>query len=234
MAEAKLADARELGAKANIPFAGVSEKYREARQALLAEEIALRRHMTRVAEQRRALPPGPVIDKGWKFKDEQGFDATLADLFGEHDTLVTYFWMYGPERERPCPMCTNWLGAVNGNARDIKQRVALKILGRSPVSRQYGFAQERGWRDLDFVQTVGDDYARDLGLLRPDGFENPALTVYRTDGDEVRLFWSSAQTAETGDPGQDPRDAPDIASLWNVLDLTPAGRGTDWYPRLSY
>ena len=22
--------------------------------------------------------------------------------------------------------------------------------------------------------------------------------------------------------------------LWNVLDLTPEGRGTDWYPKLSY
>ena len=75
--------------------------------------------------------------------------------------------MYGPQRERPCPMCTNWLGAVNGNAADIKQRVALKILGRSPVERQLAFAQERGWRDLDFVQTVGDDYANDLGLLEP-------------------------------------------------------------------
>ena len=57
-------------------------------------------------------------------------------------------------------MCTNWLGAVNGNAADIKQRVAFKVLGRSPVLRQIAFAQERGWRALDFVQTIGDDYAR--------------------------------------------------------------------------
>ena len=41
-------------------------------------------------------------------------------------------------------------------------------------------------------------------------------------------------TAEMADPGQDPRDAPDIASLWSVLDLTPQGRGTGWYPKLSY
>ena len=62
-------------------------------------------------------------------------------------------------------MCTNWLGAVNGNAADIKQRAALKVLGRSPVERQLAFAQERGWAHLDFVQTVGDDYAQDLGVL---------------------------------------------------------------------
>ena len=60
--------------------------------------------MTRVAEQRRALPLGPVLPENWKFKDEHGFDASLADLFGDHDTLLTYFWMYGPDRERHCPM----------------------------------------------------------------------------------------------------------------------------------
>lgn len=77
--------------------------------------------------------------------------------------------MFGPQRERPCPMCTNWLGAVNGNAADIKQRVALKVFGRSPVAREIAFAQERGWRDLDFLQTIDDDYANDLGLLDEQG-----------------------------------------------------------------
>ncbi len=66
-------------------------------------------------------------------------------------------------------MCTNWLGAVNGNAADIKQRVALKVFGRSPVAREIAFAQERGWRDLDFLQTIDDDYANDLGLLDEQG-----------------------------------------------------------------
>jgi predicted dithiol-disulfide oxidoreductase (DUF899 family) len=126
------------------------------------------------------------------------------------------------------------LGAVNGNAADIKQRVALKILGRSPVERQLAFAAERGWRHLDFVQTVGDDYANDLGLISPEGWEYPALVVFKRVGDDVRLFWASEMTKEMADPGQDPRGAPDIASLWLILDLTPAGRGTDWYPSLSY
>ncbi|RYF43203.1 MAG: DUF899 domain-containing protein [Comamonadaceae bacterium] len=234
MSAEPLTPATQLAALAKTPFPGASPEYLQAREALLAEEIGFRRHMTRLVEQRRALPPGPVIGKDYRFKDEQAFEVGLVDLFGDKDTLVTYFWMYGPQRERPCPMCTNWLGAVNGNAADIKQRVALKILGRSPVERQYAFARERGWRDLNFVQTVGDDYANDLGLLAPDGSESPALVVFRRDGDQVRLFWSSAMTQEMADPGQDPRDAPDIASLWSILDLTPGGRGADWYPKLQY
>jgi predicted dithiol-disulfide oxidoreductase (DUF899 family) len=229
-----LTPAATLASKAKTPFPGESDAYRKAREALLTEEIEFRRHMTRLAAQRRALPPGPVITKDYRFKDANGQELGLTDLFGSHDTLVTYFWMYGPKRERPCPMCTNLLGAVNGNAADIKQRVALKILGRSPVERQLAFAMERGWRHLDFLQTVGDDYANDLALISPEGWEYPALAVFKRDGDKARLFWASEMTKEMADPGQDPRDAPDLASLWNVLDLTPGGRGTDWYPKLSY
>ena len=229
-----LKPAPELARQARTPFPGASAEYDRARQALLAEEIEFRRHMTRLTEQRRALPPGPVIAKNYRFKDEQGSDVGLRDLFGDKDTLVSYFWMYGPQRERPCPMCTNWLGAVNGNAADIKQQVALKVLGRSSVERQYAFAQERGWRDLNFVQTVGDDYARDLGILMDDGSEYAALVVFQRDGQHVRLFWASEMTKDMADPGQDPRDAPDIASLWSILDLTPAGRPAGWYPKLQY
>jgi predicted dithiol-disulfide oxidoreductase (DUF899 family) len=229
-----LTPATPLAKKAKTPFPGESDAYRNAREALLTEEINFRRQMTQLVEQRRALPPGPTITKDYRFKDANGTEVGLIALFGAHDALVTYFWMYGPQRERPCPMCTNWLGAVNGNAADIKQRVALKILGRSPVERQLAFATERGWRHLDFVQTVGDDYANDLGLINADGSENPALTVFKRDGDKVRLFWASEMTMAMADPGQDPRDAPDIASLWSILDLTPGGRGTDWYPKLGY
>jgi predicted dithiol-disulfide oxidoreductase (DUF899 family) len=229
-----LTPATKLAPKGKTPFPGESDAYRQARVALLKEEIEFRRHMTRLAEQRRQLPPGPVITKPYRFKDANGSELGLIDLFGKRDTLVTYFWMYGPQRERPCPMCTNLLGAVNGNATDVKQRVALKVLGRSPVERQLAFATERGWRHLDFVQTVGDAYANDLGLINADGSENSALVVFKRDGDKVRLFWASEMTREMADPGQDPRDAPDIAALWSILDLTPGGRGTDWYPKLSY
>lgn len=234
MADTELKPAAELAKLISTPFPGASEEYERARKALLGAEIELRRHDTAVSAQRRALPPGPVVEKDYRFIDGNGEDVGLAGLFGAHDTLVTYFWMYGPERPRPCPMCTAWLSSVNGNAVDIKQRVALKILGRSPVERQMAFAEERGWRGLDFVQIKGDDYAKDLGGLTEEGWEYPILATYRKDGDKVRLYYLAQMPMEAADPGQDPRSPPEMAAVWNVLDLTPGGRGTDWYPKLSY
>ena len=141
--------------------------------------------------------------------------------------------MYGPERERPCPMCTSFLGSIDIPARDISQRVAIAAIGRSPVERQLAFARERGWQNLKFYATVGDDFARDYRGLAPDGSEWPALDVWVKRDGRVRHFWGS-EFGGTADPGQDARGAPDPTPLWNILDLTPAGRGSDWYPLLSY
>jgi len=226
-----LRPAGELAAEASKPYPNDSAEYRQARTALLAEEIALRRHIERVAAQRRALPAGGEA-ADYRLKDENGRTVGLADLFGPHDTLVSYFWMYGPQRERPCPMCTAFLGSLDTPARDITQRVALAVLGRSPVERQLAFARERGWRNLKFY-AVGDDFARDYRGLAPDGSEWPALDVWVKRGDRVLHQWG-AEMGPTSDPGQDARGAPDPTPLWNILDLTPAGRGTDWYPSLDY
>jgi Bacterial protein of unknown function (DUF899)/Glycosyl transferase family 21 len=128
-----------------------------------------------------------------------------------------------------------WIAMSDSNvAADIKRKAALKILGRSSVERQLVFAQERGWRNLDFVQTVGDDFARDIGALTPEGDESPALIVFRRVGDSVRLFWAAEMSGRMADPGQDPRGAPERAPLWNILDLTPQDREPRWYPKLTY
>lgn len=215
------------------PFPGESADYARVRQALLAAEIGLQRQIDRVSELRRTLPDGPAIDADYRFRDGNGDEVGLIDLFGAHDTLVTYFWMYGPQRERPCPMCTNLLGPLAANARDLTQQVALVVIGRSPVERQVAFAQERGWQALNFVQT-GDDHPRDFGGLDADGSEWPVLAVFRRVDGKVRLFWKGEMSGEMADPGKDPRGGPDFAPLWTVLALTPGGRPGGWYLKLDY
>jgi predicted dithiol-disulfide oxidoreductase (DUF899 family) len=228
-----LKPAAELAASAaHKPYPNDSAEYRQARVRLLAEEIELRRHNERVAEMRRALPLGGQ-PRDYRFIDENGKQVGLADLFGTHDTLVTYFWMFGPQRARPCPMCTSFIGSLDIPARDIQQRVAIAILGRSPVARQLAFARERGWRNLKFFQ-VGDDFAHDYRGLTPDGNEWGALDVWTKRDGAIHHFWGEEIGGEMADPGQDPRGSLEIAPLWNVLDLTPAGRAKDWYPKLDY
>src|SRR6266849_10942555 len=147
MSSSTLKPAAELAKASGFRYPNESAEYRRAREALLAEEIELRRHIERVAEQRRRLPPGGEVKKNYGFEGEKG-PASFADLFGDKETLVVYSYMFGPQRERPCPMCTSLLSAWDGEARDVEQRVALAVVARSPIERLVAFKKERGWRYL--------------------------------------------------------------------------------------
>ena len=120
----KLKPATEMVKANNAHVLNESKEYRQARNALLVEEIELRRHIVRVAEQRRALPPGGEVAKDYRFDGEDGAVA-FAELFGDKDTLVIYSFMYGPQRKSGCPMCTSQMSAWDGIAPHVKQRAAL-------------------------------------------------------------------------------------------------------------
>lgn len=228
-----LKPASELAALNTIRWPNESLEYRRARQALLIEEIELRRHLERVAEQRRALPPGGEVVKDYRFQGETG-PASLADLFGGKQTLLIYSYMFGPQRARPCPMCTSLLSAWDGEARDVEQRVALAVVARSPIEKLAAFKKERGWRDLKLYSDTTGDFSRDYRAITPDGGDDPNLNVFTRSDGKIRHFWSGEMGRESADPGQDPRGAPDLMPLWTLLDFTPEGRGTDWYPKLEY
>jgi predicted dithiol-disulfide oxidoreductase (DUF899 family) len=228
-----LAPAIELARKNRVRFPNESDEYRRAREALLAEEIELRRHIERVAEQRRALPPGGEVSPDYRFQGEHG-PARFADLFGDKQTLVIYSYMFGPQRERPCPMCTSLLSAWDGEARDVEQRIALVVVARSPIERLVAFKKERGWRNLRLYSDVDGAYSRAYHAVTKDGGDDPAFNVFTRRDGTIRHFWSGEMGSETADPGQDPRGAPDLMPIWTILDATPEGRGADWYPKLEY
>lgn len=228
-----LVPAAELAARETSCWPGESAEYRAARTALLAEEIELRRHLERVAEQRRALPPGPEVARDYVFQGEDG-PVHLADLFGSHDTLVVYTWMFGPQRERPCPMCTSLLSAWDGETPDIAQRVGFAVTARSPIDKLKAFKAERGWQHLPLYSDSDQAFSRDYNAIAPDGSDIPQLLVFTRRDGTIRFFWAGEMGSESMDPGQDPRGAPDLMPLWTILDCTPEGRGTDWYPSLTY
>lgn len=228
-----LIPAAELAKRNRMTFPNESADYRRARNALFIEEIELRRHIERVAEQRRALPPGGEATGDYRFEGEHG-PLDLAGLFGDKQTLVVYSYMFGPQRERPCPMCTSLLSAWDGEARDIQQRVALAVVARSPIERLLAFRRERGWRDLELYSDANGNYSRDYHGIDKNGGDDAAFAVFTRRDGTIRHFWSGEMDGESADPGQDPRGAPDLMPIWTILDATPEGRGTDWYPKLDY
>ncbi len=231
-AAAGLRPAEDMVRENPVRIRNESAEYRAARERLLVEEIELRRQHERVAALRRALPAGGPVDGDYRFDTEDG-PSDFAGLFGDKDMLIVYSMMFGPERERPCPMCTNQLGPWDANAADMAQKASLVVVARSPIERLKAWKRERGWRNLRLVSDANGNYSRDYFGILPDGSEIPALHVFTRRDGTIRHFWASEMTGVTADPGQDPRgDTP--APLWQLLDLLPEGRAPDWYPSLDY
>ena len=229
MADETLLPAAEVAAKNPIRRPGESEDYRRARQALLIEEIELKRHVERVAAMRRALPEGAPVTHSYSLVGENG-PVALEAMFGDHDTLVVYSYMFGPQRQNPCPMCTSYMSTFENKIADISQRVAIAFLARSPIARLVEAKRARGWTQLPVYSDGDGDYTRDF--VHPDDADVPAYNVFTRRGGSIRHFWSEEMTE--ADPGQDPRGAVEMDALWLLLDTTPEGRGTDWHPKLSY
>jgi predicted dithiol-disulfide oxidoreductase (DUF899 family) len=226
-----LVPASELVAKNVAHFPDESAEYRAARNALLVEEIELRRALERLASRRRTLPPGGEVPRDLSFSAESG-PTRLSDLFGNKDTLMIYSMMYGPQREAPCPMCTSFLSSWNGTAVNLRERVAIAVSARSSIERLIQYKKQRGFHNLPLVSDGSGQYTR--AYVSPDDADVPGFSVFARRDGTIRHFYSGEMSGAMADPGQDPRGAPDLDPLWLMLDLTPEGRGTKWYPKLDY
>jgi predicted dithiol-disulfide oxidoreductase (DUF899 family) len=84
-----LIPAAELAAKNKAYFPNESPEYRQDRNALLAEESELRRHIERVAALRRALPPAAECPKTIPLKAMTARSASLSSSATRTPSLST-------------------------------------------------------------------------------------------------------------------------------------------------
>ena len=224
--------------KHSVRFPGESESYRAARNELLDAEIQLRRNIEAVAVRRRALPLGGEIPEDYvfdEFTDGGERKVRLSQLFADRkDTLVIYSYMFGPQMAEPCVMCTSMIDGLNGQARHVERRVNLVVIAKSPIARVTEFANSRGWRELRLLSSFGNTYNRDYHAETSDGAQWPALNVFVKRDGAIHHFYNAELLYAPDDPGQNQRHVDLIWPLWNLFDLTPDGRGENWYPRLSY
>lgn len=222
----------------NLP--NESGDYLAKREELRLAEIELMRQRERVAELRRRLPQGASVQDYAFEEGPANLDAGdtpartvhLSELFTLPDrALVIYHLMYGKKQTKACPMCTAWIDGFNGVADHLTQNINLAIVAAAdvPVLREH--ARARGWKKLRLLSAGSSTFKYDLGSEDRDGKQDSTISVFsRASDGTVRHFYSA-----------DPRMASDIpergidllSPIWNLLDLTPQGRG-DWYTKLEY
>jgi predicted dithiol-disulfide oxidoreductase (DUF899 family) len=219
---------------------GESTDYVAARDALQRAEIDLMRQRERVAELRRQLPAGPVV-ADYEFtegpSDLAAGDAPvktvrLSDLFtGPGRSLIVYQLMYGKLQTSPCPMCTMWIDGFNAVVAHVAQNADFVVAAAAdpPTLREH--ARRRGWNNLRLLSCGDSSFKFDLGSEDEAGAQDSTISVFTRDPDGgVRHFYT-AHPHMSADIDQRGIDL--LSPVWNLLDLTPEGRG-DWYAELDY
>lgn len=215
-------------------------EYASAREDLRQAEIELMRQRERVADLRRSLPPGPVVDD-YEFEegpadldagDEPVRAVRLSELFtGPGRDLVIYHLMYGKRQTEPCPMCTMWLDGFNGVARHVAQNADLAVVAAAGLPDLRAHARRRRWTDLRLLSAGASTFKYDLGSEDTEGNQDSTVSVFTRDGSGAVRHFYSAHPRMADDIDQRGIDL--LSPVWHLLDLTPRGRG-DWFAALDY
>jgi predicted dithiol-disulfide oxidoreductase (DUF899 family) len=126
------------------------------------------------------------------------------------------------------------LDQLDGAAEHVGQHLSFVVVAKTSAARLLTWGRERGWRHLRLLSCAGNTYNRDYGGEGDDGQQNPMLNVFERDGETVRHFWGSELFYAPAEPGQDPRHLGTLEPVWNLFDLTRAGRGPDWDEQITY
>lgn len=227
-----------------VRFPGETDEFRLARNKLLEAEIDLRRRTEAVAAQRRGLPLGGEVPTDYGFEESSGeADGTrtvrLSECFEDgKDTLVLYSFMFLPGETGPldnaCPACTSIIDALDGQAPHLTQLINLAVVAKVPIEQFREHAGTRGWRHIRLLSAANTTYNHDYHTETPEGSQRPIATVFVRREERIHHFWSSELAFAPAHSGQHPRHVDFMWPLWNVLDLTPEGRGSSWNPQLEY
>jgi predicted dithiol-disulfide oxidoreductase (DUF899 family) len=216
------------------------DEWLAARDKLLVREKELTRLGDELARERRELP-WVHIEKQYTFETEQG-SKTFPELFDGRSQLAIYYFMFGPDYEAGCPVCSSIADSFNGVLAHLRDRdVTMICMSRAPIEKLAAYRKRMGWNftwassfesdfNFDFERSQTRDQVRSwLGDAEPEVpalfaaacgtdilaymSERPGLGVFARSGDDVYLTYSS--TARGLEP---------VMVYYGILDRVPKGR----------
>jgi predicted dithiol-disulfide oxidoreductase (DUF899 family) len=222
----------------NLP--NESAEYLAKREEVRLAEIELLNAREKVAELRRGLPKGATI-QDYEFLEgptslDQGDEPVqkvgLSKLFTAPDrSLVIYHFMYGKKQTVACPMCTAWIDSFNGIAHHLARNVDLAIVAAADLPTLRAHARARGWDKLRLLSAGDSTFKYDLGSEDREGNQDSTISVFTRDSDGTLRHFYSGHPWLADDVKE--RGIDELNPIWNMLDLTPHGRGK-FYASLEY
>lgn len=219
-------------------FPNESDEYRAARDELLELEKDLRARVDAVAAKRRELPLGGRLKEDYRFEhvgeDGEVQEVAFEELFGEHDSLLLYTMMFGADWDAPCPSCTSIVDAIDASCVPVSSHSALAVVSAAGARQLHAWSRRRGWR-VPTYSAGASSYVTDYFAIDSPG--DPALAsmmnCFRRTPEGIFHFWGSELVGHPKENGH-PNHVDLVWPFWNLLDMTPEGRGDASIPRQDF
>ncbi|SRR5712691_5928884 len=197
----------------NYPQIVSRDEWLIARKELLTREKEATRARDRINAERRRLPM-VKIEKEYFFEGPNG-RVSLLDLFEGRRQLIIYHFMFGPDWDEGCPVCSFLVDNIGHLAHLHARDTSLVLVSRASSAKIEAFKKRMGWT-VPWVSSHGSDFNDDLYATADDG-EYGGVNVFLRDGETI------FHTYMTTDRGNDI-----LLGTYNYLDLTSLGRQENW------
>ncbi len=209
------------------------DEWLAARKQHLIKEKEFTRLRDELCRERRELP-WVKIEKEYVFDGPNGKE-TLSDLFAGRSQLIVQHFMFAPDWEAGCKICSFGADHVDGAVIHLAHRdVTFVTVSRAPLAKIEAFKKRMGWR-FKWVSSFGGDFNYDfhVSFTKADIEKNQVYFNY-----DFRPFLSEelAGTSvffknQAGDVFHTyscyARGGENQLGTYNYLDLVPKGRGED-------
>lgn len=202
-------------------------EWRAQRIKLLEKEKEFTKLRDELSEKRRALP-WVRVENPYSFQTSAG-EKTLAELFGDNNQLVVYHFMFSPENQHPCKMCSFWADNFEGLSSHLNQRDTTFIaISRGQLEKLEAFKQRMNWT-FEWVSSNGSDFNTDFQVSLKGGdineynykeiefekdVERPGISVFYRDEDGTVHHTYSCYG----------RELETFNTVYRYLDIVPKGR----------
>src|ERR1700731_2266881 len=156
------------------------DEWTSARKELLALEKEHTRRGDELARLRQDLP-WVRVDKDYTLQTAEG-PRTLAELFDGRSQLVIYNFMFGPDYEAGCPVCSSIADSFNGVLSHLSARdVTMICVSRAPLEKLLAYRERMGW-SFDWASSHESDFNFDYGVSAREGMtHNPAAPLLESN-----------------------------------------------------
>jgi predicted dithiol-disulfide oxidoreductase (DUF899 family) len=219
----------------SLPRVVSADEWLAARKDLQAAEEEAIRTLQQIASQRRKMP-AVKIEKDYVFEGPAG-PASLLDLFEGRTQLIVQHFMFDPDWDEGCPVCSYQADSVGHLAHLHARGTTFAAVSRAPISKIEPFRQRMGWT-FPWYSSLGSDFNYDFHVTQDESVA-PIEYNFRTAQElaDMGQPWA-ARPGEQGGVSVFLRDGGTVLRTWSGygpvmdllcgtdirLDLTPLGR----------